>query len=201
MGSKMGVDKPTVQQAIPIPASTRRRLEAAGIDLSGGYPLLPTELEYLQDAEANGDKVHQYKDAALRADPEKKELFGAAKAVNHLTSHIGTEIIGVHLKDLNDKQKDELALLVAERGVVFFRDQNLSPQEQEALGKYWGELFVRTFPLLRNKCLFDSILMIILQPQGPYVPGYPNITTIWSDYFAKTLRKPTYRQPFQGFHT
>ncbi|KAL6796275.1 alpha-ketoglutarate-dependent taurine dioxygenase [Trichoderma sp. SZMC 28013] len=167
------------QLAVPIPASTRRRFEAAGIDLSNGYPLNPTDFEYLQDAEAKGDQKHPYNDAGLRADPEKKELFNAAREVKHITAHIGTEIVGLQLKDLNDKQKDELALLVAERGVVFFRDQNLSPQEQMALGEYWGELF----------------------PQGPYVPGYPNITTIWTDYFAKTIRKATYRQPFQGFHT
>lgn len=42
---------------------------------------------------------------------------------------------------------------------------------------------------------------MIGQPQGPYVPGHPNITTIWTDFFAKTVRKPSYRQPFQGFHT
>lgn len=33
------------------------------------------------------------------------------------------------------------------------------------------------------------------------MPGHPDITTIWTDFFAKTIRKPTYRQPFQGFHT
>lgn len=148
MGSQIDLDKPSAQQAVPIPASTRRRFEAAGIDLSGGYPLLPTDFEFLQDAEAKGDMVHPYSDAGLRADPEKKALFGAAKAVNPLTSHVGTEIVGLQLKDLDDKQKDELALLVAERGVVFFRDQDLAPQEQEALGRYWGELYVRTFSLL-----------------------------------------------------
>jgi hypothetical protein len=121
MGSNADIDKPAVKQAVPIPASTRRRFEAAGIDLSGGYPLLPTDFEYLQDAVAKGDQVHEYNDAGLRADPEKKAVFGAAKAVNHLSSHVGTEIVGLQLKDLNDKQKDELALLVAERGVVFFR--------------------------------------------------------------------------------
>jgi hypothetical protein len=141
MGSQID-EKPSAQLAVPIPASTRRRFEAAGINLSGGYPLLPTDFEYIQDAEAKGDEAHPYSDAGLRANPEKKALFGAATAVNHLTSHIGTEIVGLQLKDLNDQQKDELALLVAERGVVFFRDQDLSPQQQESLGRYWGELYV-----------------------------------------------------------
>lgn len=72
---------------------------------------------------------------ALFADPEKKSLFSAAAKVQHLTPAIGTEITGIDLRQLSDKQKDELyvkcllilglfrifassALLVAERGVV-----------------------------------------------------------------------------------
>lgn len=52
---------------------------------------------------------------AKHADPNKKALFGAAKEVNILTKHLGTEIIGLQLSDLDDKQKYESALLVAER--------------------------------------------------------------------------------------
>lgn len=32
-------------------------------------------------------------------------------------------IVGLQLNQLSDQQKDELALLIAERTVVFFRDQ------------------------------------------------------------------------------
>lgn len=44
----------------------------------------------------------------LHADPSKKNLFSAAKAVKHLTPAIGTEIIGLDLRQLTDAQKDEL---------------------------------------------------------------------------------------------
>lgn len=47
----------------------------------------------------------------LHADPEKKSLFSAAKAVKHLTPAIGTEIHGVDLRQLSDQQKDELWVL------------------------------------------------------------------------------------------
>ena len=53
-------------------------------------------------------------DRAFFADPEKKSLLAAAKEVNKLTPYIGTELVGIQLSQLNDKQKDELALLVAE---------------------------------------------------------------------------------------
>ncbi|GEQ71440.1 hypothetical protein JCM33374_g5123 [Metschnikowia sp. JCM 33374] len=42
--------------------------------------------------------------------PREKALFGAAKEVTNLTAHIGTEIVGLQLGDLDDRQKDELAL-------------------------------------------------------------------------------------------
>lgn len=56
------------------------------------------------------------KDRAFFADPEKKALLAAAKQVRHLTPYIGTELVGVQLSQLNETQKDELALLVAEVG-------------------------------------------------------------------------------------
>ncbi|KAJ3887273.1 alpha-ketoglutarate-dependent sulfonate dioxygenase [Lentinula edodes] len=77
---------------------------------------------------------------ALFADPEKKSLFRAAKKVRHYTPVIGTEISGIDLRQLSDSQKDELALLVAERGVVFFRDQEINIQEQLDLARHFGPL-------------------------------------------------------------
>ncbi|KAG8212963.1 hypothetical protein J3R82DRAFT_11329 [Butyriboletus roseoflavus] len=74
------------------------------------------------------------------ADPEKKALFSAAKKVQHLTPAIGTEITGIDLRQLTFAQKDELALLVAERGVVFFRDQELNVYEQLNLARHFGPL-------------------------------------------------------------
>ena len=54
------------------------------------------------------------KDRAFFADSSKKSLLAAAKSVRHLTPYIGTELVGIQLSQLDDKQKDELALLVAE---------------------------------------------------------------------------------------
>lgn len=79
-------------------------------------------------------------DRGLSADPEKKALFSAAQKVKHLTPVIGTEITGIDLRQLTPAQKDELALLVAERGVVFLRDQELNVHEQLELGRYFGPL-------------------------------------------------------------
>ena len=105
----------------------------------------------------------EHVDPGSRADPEKKALLGAATKVIHLSRHIGTELHGVQLSQLSDKQKDELGLLIAERSVVFFRDQDITPQQQKELGKWYGEVEVH--------------------PQVPQVPGSPgmdsfNFTTV-----------------------
>ena len=97
--------------------------------------------------------VSYYVDPGSRADPEKKALLSAATKVIHLTRHIGTELHGLQLAKLTDQQKDELGLLIAERSVVFFRDQDITPQQQKELGQWYGE--------------------IEIHPQVPQVPGSP----------------------------
>jgi sulfonate dioxygenase len=54
------------------------------------------------------------RDRAFFADPEKKQLLSACTKVEYLTESIGTHLHGIQLSKLNDAQKDELALLVAE---------------------------------------------------------------------------------------
>jgi hypothetical protein len=130
------------KDTLPIPPSTRARLEKAGIDLSNGYPERPAKPLFLDDAFNIRNVDREHVEVGARADKSKSALLSAAKEVIHLTSHIGTEIVGLQLNQLTDQQKDELALLIAERSVVFFRDQDITPQEQKKLGEYYGEVEV-----------------------------------------------------------
>ncbi|KAJ7928887.1 hypothetical protein B0H13DRAFT_968408 [Mycena leptocephala] len=92
-----------------------------------------------------------FSDRGLVADPAKKSLLGAAQKVRHLTPAIGTELLGIDLRQLSDAQKDELALLVAERGVVFFRDQEIDIQGQLDIARHFGPLHKHaTTPIPRN---------------------------------------------------
>ncbi|KAL2214412.1 TauD-domain-containing protein [Sarocladium strictum] len=62
-----------------------------------------------------------------------------------ITPAVGTEIRGLQISQLDNKQKDELALLVAERGVVVFRDQDFKDigiEKQKEFGKYFGPLHI-----------------------------------------------------------
>ncbi|KAJ3177063.1 hypothetical protein HDU85_006430 [Gaertneriomyces sp. JEL0708] len=80
--------------------------------------------------------------AGKKADPEKKSLFDAVTKRIDLSPVIGTELHGIQLSQLTDQQKEDLARLVSERGVVFFRDQDITLGQQQELGKSWGPLHV-----------------------------------------------------------
>ncbi len=86
-----------------------------------------------------------FHDRGLDADKEKPNLFKSGASIEKLTPRIGTEIKGLQLSQLTDAQKNELALLIAERGVVVFRDQDfkdIGPQKQKEFGSYFGRLHV-----------------------------------------------------------
>ncbi|KAK7541526.1 hypothetical protein IWX49DRAFT_607696 [Phyllosticta citricarpa] len=165
---------PPIKDTLGLPEPARQRLEKAGIDLSNGYPYRPARPLFLDDVYKIRDYDREHIDPGSRADPEKKALFSAAEKVIDLTTHIGTEIVGLQLKDLTPQQKDELGLLIAERSVVFFRDQDISPQQQKELGEWYGE--------------------IEIHPQVPHVPGAPGVTVIWPALQA-TERPASFRNP------
>lgn len=81
-------------------------------------------------------------DRGLFADTNLPHLIPANGTVNRtdLTPSLGTLLTGLQLSQLTDKQKDELALLVAHRGVVFFRNQDITAQGQRDLFDYYGML-------------------------------------------------------------
>ncbi|KAI5865636.1 alpha-ketoglutarate-dependent sulfonate dioxygenase [Durotheca rogersii] len=162
------------KDSLAIPEPALRRLTKAGIDLSQGYPYRPAIPLYIQDVYNIRGKPWKHDDAGARADKSKSALLSAATKVTDLTAHIGTEIEGLQLKDLTNQQKDELALLIAERSVVFFRDQDLSPQQQLELGKYYG--------------------VVEVHPQVPQVPGVPGVTVLWPDLFRQD-REASFRRP------
>ncbi|MGE4322989.1 MAG: TauD/TfdA dioxygenase family protein [Sphingobium sp.] len=60
-------------------------------------------------------------------------------AIRHLSPFIGTEILGLDLKqEQGEKVREQLRQLLNHRGVLHFPDQNLSPGQQLAATAIWG---------------------------------------------------------------
>ncbi|GMM28502.1 hypothetical protein DAMA08_012180 [Martiniozyma asiatica (nom. inval.)] len=151
-----------------LPEHSRKRLEDGGIDLSQGYPEIPDRSDlpvFIDQAYAVRNEDVPYIERGKGSAKDKEELFDAADNVINLTDKIGTEIVGLQLENLSEKQLNGLALLIAERGVVFFRHQKLSPKKQWEIGDYYGN--------------------IEKHPQAAHVPGLPGATIIWNDYLLK----------------
>ncbi|KAL2312158.1 putative alpha-ketoglutarate-dependent sulfonate dioxygenase [Schizosaccharomyces pombe] len=79
-----------------------------------------------------------FEDKGLLADPKFSNLLKDVTKVEHLARDLGTVLYGIQLSKLNDAQKNELARYIAERGVVYFPDQEQTLEEFQELGQYYG---------------------------------------------------------------
>ncbi|GAC1376031.1 MAG: TauD/TfdA family dioxygenase [Acidimicrobiales bacterium] len=86
-----------------------------------------------------------------------------------LTKPIGTELRGLTLAALDDHQLDELKTLAAERGVLFFRDQQMSIDEQLEFGRRLGELHVH--PAATAPEGYPEVLLIHTDANSKYTAG------------------------------
>lgn len=86
-------------------------------------------------------------DRGLYASPQLDRLFSenGSYKLKKLSPKLGSEVKGIQLSQLTNDQKDDLALFVAQRGVVVFRDQDLKDkglQFNKEFGEYFGPLHV-----------------------------------------------------------
>lgn len=80
-------------------------------------------------------------DRGLFADPTFKSLLEDKNVkFREVSPKLGLEVDGIQLSKLNDKQKNDLALLVEQRGVIAFRNQDFKHQNFEDIKK-WGSYF------------------------------------------------------------
>ncbi|KAI9439838.1 alpha-ketoglutarate-dependent sulfonate dioxygenase [Lactarius indigo] len=130
-------------------------------------------------------------DRGLGADPEKKSLLSAASKVITLTPTIGTELHGIDLRQLSDVQKDELSLLVAERGVVFFRNQDLNIHEQLDLGRHWGPLHKHaTTPVPKEPGLEEVHVVYTDSSRRPDPASFTKVD-LWHSDVSYELQPPS----------
>jgi taurine dioxygenase len=91
----------------------------------------------------------------------------ASIQVDKLTPHAGAEIRGVDLSQpLDEPTFKEIHAALIDNGVIFFRDQHLTPEQQKAFGRLFGELH--------------------MHPAAPReVPEHPEILVIHADENSK----------------
>ncbi len=94
--------------------------------------------------------------------------------VRKVTPVIGAEIEGVDLNRLDDATFAEIERAFAENLVIFFRDQQLTPEAHIAFGRRWGELH--------------------LHPAAPHAEGHPELMIITAD-------KDSTRANGEGWHS
>ncbi|KAL9476081.1 hypothetical protein ACSS6W_005922 [Trichoderma asperelloides] len=133
--------------------------------------------------ESNRPEIQVPTDRGCFADPEKKALFSVAEP-HDWTISLGTELKGCQLSQLNHQQLDELALLIAERGVVFLRDQDITAEQQVAMFKYFDETMCDMWHQTPNRPPLDT--------HHPAVITHPvtglkalNVNIGWCDGFAE----------------
>ena len=90
-------------------------------------------------------KPFEHIDHGKDADPKFPNLLPEDSKIENITSSIGAEVWGTQLSTLSNAGKDELALLVAQKKVVAFRDQDFAslPIEKALdFGRYFGRLHI-----------------------------------------------------------
>ncbi|TFK48014.1 taurine catabolism dioxygenase [Heliocybe sulcata] len=114
----------------------------------------------------------EFEEPGKRADPAKPHLLTPSATVDHLSPYIGTEVTGVQISQLTKEGLDELALFVAERKLVVFRDQDfkdLGPDRQIEIARHFG-------PIQRH-------------PTSGNVKGYPEFHVVYRDQDHKGFRE------------
>ncbi|KAF8961174.1 hypothetical protein BDZ97DRAFT_1829881 [Flammula alnicola] len=148
----------------PIQAAKQNIKEAADTKVDKG-PSYPFYYPYFDANEKFPPlELFEHVDPGSRADPKKPHLLTANVKTTNISPYLGTEVTGVQISELTNEGLDELALFVAERKVVAFRDQNfkdLGPERQIEIAKYFG-------PIQRH-------------PTSGNVKGYPEFHVVYRD--------------------
>ena len=89
--------------------------------------------------------------------------------INLLSGALGAEIKGISLKDTSKENWEKINSLMLEHKVVFFRDQDISSDEQMELAKHFGPLEKHVYVKARKN--YPEILRIIKAPDEKHQWG------------------------------
>ena len=134
-----------------------------------------------------------YADKGLLGDPNFKDLLASATDVFDYNPKIGTEIHGIDLANLTDPQKNDLARLIATRGVVFFRAQhNFGIEEQRALGQYFGTLHQHATTAVPRQEGLEDVHVVYTGENSPDLRALFTPTFLWHSDVTYEVQPPSY---------
>ncbi|KIJ55737.1 hypothetical protein M422DRAFT_240355 [Sphaerobolus stellatus SS14] len=129
----------------------------------------PAYLPYYGDHKPSPPlEIYDYVDPGSRANKDKINLLNNAKIV-HLNPYIGTVIENVQISELSNAGLDELALLVAERKLLVFRDQDfkdIPATRQTEIAGHFGRLHVHPMA----SAVKDHLEQIVVYRDAKYNP-------------------------------
>ena len=106
--------------------------------------------------------------------------------VNPIASALGAEIVGVDLSQpLDGETLSEIQQAWLEHLVLFFRDQNLKPDEQKTFGEYFGEL--KNELKLMGGAPKDVDPFVLTPETGKHPPGTPKTETLHIDHSSADI--------------
>jgi len=123
--------------------------------------------------------------AALNDPNPRSFLEGTGVKEKHLTPKFGSEVEGVQLSKLDARGKSQLALFVAQRGVVVFRDQDFLDQTPEWMLHEWGSTFGR----------------LHIHPTSGQPKDYPEFHLVYRDGKETVKHEPSQSLSSSGWHS
>ena len=134
-----------------------------------------------------------YSDKGLLGDPSFSNLLSTATDIFDYNPKIGTEIHGVDLSSLSDSAKNDLALLIATRGVVFFRNQkNLTIDKQRELGAYFGQLHKHATTAVPKRGDLDDVHVVYTDEKSKDQRAIFAPTFLWHSDVTYEIQPPSY---------
>ena len=138
-----------------------------------------------------------YHDKGCLGDPNFRSLLLAGATITDLVPKIGSVIEGVRLTQLTDVQKNDLARLIATRGVVFFKNQHdFDIEAHRKFGSYYGTLHKVSESALRR---YIWLTLSSSMPLHPFLAGQALKMSMLSSLATNQwINGPFSRQPFSG---
>ncbi|GAB1519246.1 hypothetical protein RhiTH_002312 [Rhizoctonia solani] len=143
-------------------------------------------------------KPFEHTDPAARAaalpESEQRTFLKNATRVRNLTPRIGTEVVGVDLTSLDGPARDQLALEVARRGVIAFRDQPKFLAQTADQFREWGNYFGRLHihPTSGHPALIPELHLVYRDASETFNHEQLNriSTTLWHSDVSYELQPP-----------